>query len=109
MQVIEYDLLQLLVHLLLLTQNDVALALDSRSIELGVLQDVADDVDSLRDVLPEALRVVHSLFPGRVGVQVSADILNFKLQGVLCATSGTLEGHVLQEMRRSAGRVGFGP
>jgi hypothetical protein len=62
------DLLILLVDLLLLTHDNVAFALDSRTFELGVLQDVRDDVDGLGDVLAEALRVVDRLLARGVGV-----------------------------------------
>ena len=61
MEMVKQDLLMLLVHLLLLAQNDIAFALDGAAFELRVLEDVGDDVDGLRDVLAEALGVVDSL------------------------------------------------
>ena len=56
------DFLVLLVDLLLLTHDDVALALDSGAFELRVLEDIRDNVDGVRDVFTEALGVVYGLF-----------------------------------------------
>lgn len=95
---VENDLLSLLVNLLLLPQDNVPLPLNSSRLELGVLENVADDVHGGRDVLPEALGVVHGLLARGVGVEVSANVLDFELEGVLCSLRGTLEGHVFQEM-----------
>jgi len=51
--VVEDDLLELLVNLLLLAKDDVALALDGLGLELGVLENVGKDVDSVGDVRVE--------------------------------------------------------
>jgi hypothetical protein len=61
-QVVEDDLLELLVDLLLLAEDDVALALDGGVLELGVLEDVGEDVDGGGDVVVEGLCVVDGVF-----------------------------------------------
>ena len=60
-QVVEDTLLELLVDLLLLAENDVALALDGRGLELGVLEDIGEDVDGGGDVVVEGLGVVDGV------------------------------------------------
>jgi hypothetical protein len=60
-EVVKDNLLGLLVHLLLFTDDDVALPLDRTGLELRVLQNIADDVDGLADVLLERLGIVHRL------------------------------------------------
>ena len=107
-QVVENNLLELLVDLLLLAKDDVALALDGRRLELGILEDVGEDVDSGGDVVVEGLGVVDGvlalqihqcrpvLYPivagtyRSVGVQVSAHVLNLELQLLLGALLGAL-------------------
>ena len=49
-QMVKDDLVQLLLNLLGLPENDVALALDSRGLELGVLEDIGENVDALGDI-----------------------------------------------------------
>jgi hypothetical protein len=61
-EVVEDDFLELLVNLLLLAKYDVPLALDGRGLELGVLQNVGEDVDRLRHVTVEGLGVVDGVF-----------------------------------------------
>lgn len=108
-EVVEDDLLELLVDLLLLAEDYVALALDGGGLELGVLEDVGDDVDGGGDVLAEALGVVDGLLARGVGVEVRANILDFELERVLCAPAGALEGHVLQEVGGPVRLVRLGP
>lgn len=88
-KVVKDDLLVLLVNLLLLPQDDVPLALNGRSLELRVLQNVRDDVNSLVDVLAERLGVVDGLLARRVGVEVGAQVLDLELEGVLRAAAST--------------------
>jgi len=107
--VVENNLFQLLVNLLLLPQYNVPLPFNGRRVKLGVLKDIADNVDSLGDVLLEALGVVDGLFPRCVSVKVGTNVFNLKLQSVLGATASTLEGHVLEEMSGSVGSIGFRP
>jgi hypothetical protein len=56
--VVKDDLLDLLLHLVGLAKDHVALALDRRLLELGVLQDVGEDVDAAGDVRVERFGVV---------------------------------------------------
>jgi hypothetical protein len=108
-QVVEDDLLELLVDLLLLTENDIALALDGLALELRVLQDIGENVDGGGDIVVEGLGVVDgvlalslalitgihtfrssaSTYRG-VGVQVAAHVLNLELELLLGAPLGAL-------------------
>lgn len=87
-EVVKDNLLLELVDLLLLTEDDITLALNSGGLELGVLEDVRDDVDSLVNVLAEGLGVVDSLLAGGVGVEVGAEVLDLELEGVLGSLVG---------------------
>lgn len=60
-QVVEDNLLKLLVNLLLLAQDDIALTLNSTGFELGVLEDIGENVDGLGDVSVEGLGVVNGV------------------------------------------------
>lgn len=104
-KMVEHDFLVLLVDLLLLTQNDIAFALDGATFELGVLEDVGDNVDGLRDVLAEALGVVDRLLARSVRIEVSPKILHLELEGVLGAAASTLESHMLEEVGRAVRRI----
>lgn len=106
---IEDDLLQLLVHFLLLPEDHITLSLDRRSLELRVLKDVTDDVHRSSHILLERLRVVHRLLPRRICVQMCTEVLHFKFESMLRPTVGALEGHVFQEMRRAVCRVRLCP
>lgn len=108
MQVIKYDFLILLVNLFLLPQDDIPFPLNGRRLELRVLQNVRDDVYCLVDVLAERLGVVDGLLSRGVGVEVSSQVLDFELEGMLRSSSGTLEGHVFEEVGGSIGPLGFG-
>ena len=61
-QVVEDNLLELLVNLLLLAQDHIALTLNGASLELGVLEDIGQDVDGLGDIVVESLGVVDGVF-----------------------------------------------
>lgn len=61
-QVIEDNLLELLVNLLLLTQDHVPLPLDSSGLQLGVLENVGEDIDGLGDIGVEGLGEIDSVF-----------------------------------------------
>lgn len=60
-EVVEDDLLNLLLDLLGLAEDDVALALDGALLELGVLEDVGEDVDALRNVGVDGLGEVDGV------------------------------------------------
>ncbi len=102
---VEHNLLVLFVDLLLLTEDDVALAFDGAAFKLRVLEDVRDDVDSLRDVLAEALGIVNGLLARGVRVEMSTEVLDFKFECMLGTTAGALESHMFEEVSSAAGRV----
>lgn len=60
-EVVEDDLLDLLLDLLGLAEDDVALALDGALLELGVLEDVGEDVDALGHVRVDGLGEVDGV------------------------------------------------
>lgn len=60
-QVVKDNLLNLLLNLLRLSENDVALALDGRRLELGVLQDIGQNIDGLGDIRVEGLGEVDGV------------------------------------------------
>jgi hypothetical protein len=60
-KVVEDNLLELLVDLLLLANDNLTLALDRGLLQLGVLENVGDDLDGLSDVILERLGVVDGL------------------------------------------------
>lgn len=59
---VEDDFLELLVNLLLFAENDITLALDGLGLELGVLEDIGENVDGCGDVVVESLGVVDGVF-----------------------------------------------
>lgn len=60
-QVVENNLLELLVNLLLLAEDDITLTLNGRGLELGVLENIGQDVDGVRDIGVEGLGVVDGV------------------------------------------------
>ena len=106
---IENDLLQLFVNLLLLPQNNISFSFNGRCVKLGVLKNITDYVDGLGNIILEAFGIVDSLFSRCVSVEMSTHVFNLELQSVLGATTGTLEGHVLEEMSRSVGSISLRP
>lgn len=104
---VEDDLLELLVHLFLFAEDDITLALDGLGLELGVLEDIGENVDGGGDVVVEGLGVVDGVLalfwsvsgPGNyslrmtyrgVGVEVAAHVFYLELQLLLCALLGSL-------------------
>jgi hypothetical protein len=61
-KVIEDNLLELFVNLLLLAEDHIALTLDGTGLELGVLEDIGENVNGLGDIVVEGLGVVDSVF-----------------------------------------------
>lgn len=108
MEVVKDDLLVLFVNLLLFTHYDVALAFDGVAFELRVLENVRDDVDSLGDILAEALGVVDGLLARGVCIEVSAEVLHFEFECMLGSTTGTLEGHMFEEVGGAVVRLRLG-
>lgn len=94
-QVVKDNLLILLLDLFLLPKDDIALPLNRRLFELGVLENVGEDVDCLGHVLVKGLGVVDGLLAGSVGVEVGAEVFDFELELGLRSGLGSLEGKVL--------------
>src|SRR5438034_1706767 len=63
MEVVKYNFLQLLIYLFLLSQDYISLSLDGGWFQLGVLENIGQNVDGLRDIRVERFRVIHSIFP----------------------------------------------
>jgi hypothetical protein len=104
MKMIKDDLFKLLVNLLLLSKNDITLSLNGWRLEFRILKNVGNDINGNRNILSEALCIVHCLLARSVCIQMCAKILNLELQCMLVATTGALEGHMLEEM---GGSIGF--
>lgn len=94
-QVVKDNLLILLLNLFLLPKNDIALPLDRRLFELGVLENVGENVDGLGHVLVERLGVVDGLLAGSVGVEVGAEVFDLELELGLRSRLGSLERKML--------------
>jgi hypothetical protein len=91
-QVVENHLLNLLLDFLRLAKDDIALALNGRLLELGVLQDIGQDVDALRNVGVEGLGEVNCVLALSVGLVARRSGFSLKVYM-----------HV-QKCRRSGGR-----
>lgn len=101
-QVVKDNLLILLLDLFLLPKNDIALPLNRRLFELGVLENVGENVDRLGHVLVERLGVVDGLLAGSVGVEVGAEVFDLELELGLRSRLGSLERKVLFRVRPSS-------
>ena len=106
---IEDDLFCLFIDLLLLPENDITFPLDSRRLELRVLQNVADDVHGGGHILAEALGIVHRLLAGGVRVEMRSEVLNLELERMLTPSTRSLERHMLQKVGRPVRCVRLGP
>ena len=62
MEVIEHDLLKLLVNLLLFTEDHISLAFNGSGFQLGVLENIGEDINGLGDVGVEGLGIVDGVF-----------------------------------------------
>jgi hypothetical protein len=60
-EVVEDNLLELLINLLLLAQDHITLTLNGSGLELGVLEDIGENVDGLGNIVVEGLGVVDSV------------------------------------------------
>jgi len=60
-KVVKDNLLELLVNLLLLAQDHIALTLDGGGLQLGVLEDIGEDVDGLGNIVVEGLGIVDGV------------------------------------------------
>jgi hypothetical protein len=106
-EVIENNLLDLLLNLLGLSEDNVALTLDGGLLELGVLENIGENVDTLRNIRVESLGEVDGVFAlgvvlvsfnvvslhptdRSVGVQVTTHVLDLQLQLLLSSLGGAL-------------------
>jgi hypothetical protein len=60
-KVVKDDLLHLLIDLLLLPEDDITLAFHSGLFQLGVLENIGEDVDGLGNIRVEGLGVVDGV------------------------------------------------
>lgn len=60
-EVVEDNLLELLINLLLLAQDHITLTFNGSGLELGVLEDIGENVDGLGNIVVEGLGVVDSV------------------------------------------------
>jgi hypothetical protein len=68
MKVIEHDLFKLLVDLLLLSEDDITFPLNSCRLQFRILQNVGNDINGDRNILSEALCIVHGLLARSVRI-----------------------------------------
>jgi len=106
-QVIKYDLFQLLVYLLLLPQDNVTFFLYRRRFELRILQDITDDVYRNWNVFAETFRIINRLFAGCVRVQMSTQVLDLNFQFMLASSASPFKCHMLQKVGCPVRVVGF--
>mmetsp|Transcript_25765 Transcript_25765/g.41292 ORF Transcript_25765/g.41292 Transcript_25765/m.41292 type:complete len:301 (-) Transcript_25765:100-1002(-) len=100
-QAVKDDLLYGLLDLLHFTQDDATLEVQMRLIQGGVLEDVSQDVNTLLEIIFEALGIVDRLLSRCVRIQVSTHVLDFLLQLDSVSPLGPLEGHVFQKVSRA--------
>lgn len=107
LQVIEDDIVRRIARLSQLLQHDLALALQLALLEARVGEDVADDVEGQRHILFQDAGMESGLLAAGIGIEYTAH--RFDLFGDVAgaAGGGTLEGHMLQEMRDAHLRRGF--
>ncbi len=81
-----------------LLQDDVFFAPQFFLVERRFRQDVGENIDRERHMVPEHAGIIGGGFRGCRGVEFAADIFDF-LGDVACAAAGgALEGHVLEEV-----------
>jgi hypothetical protein len=61
-KMVENNLLELLLDLLGLPQNHITLALNGGLLELGVLENIGENIDTLRRILVQGLGEVDGVF-----------------------------------------------
>lgn len=100
-QVVKDNLLVLLVDLLELSGDDLSFSVNGRLGQLGVLQNVGQNLHRLGHVVLERLGVVDGGLSRGVGVEVAAHVLNVELELVLGSLVGALEGQMLEKVSGS--------
>ena len=82
-------------------QNDSPLPLNLLLSKGAVSQNVRQDLHGTLHISRQALGIEHSLLSAGVGIQMSSHGLNLQLQTCLGSLSGSLEGHMFQEVSNS--------
>ncbi len=84
-----------------LLQDHMLLAFQFLRIELGILQDVGENIDGQRHVVAQHPCIVGGCLDAGGGVDLTADILDFRgnLEGA--SPPGTLERHVFEQVGHS--------
>lgn len=78
-------------------------------LELGVLQDIGQDIKRPGHVLPHDPCVVRGLLPRGVRVQMSTHVLDLLLQCPCSPLLRALEYHVLEKVRGAVGLLSLEP
>ena len=81
--------------------DDVQLLFQLRFGQRGVLHDVAQNIHRYARASVGDINVIHSTIKGGVGVHVAAGLLHFLINAPQPAGFGSLEKHVLQDVRQS--------
>jgi hypothetical protein len=103
------NLFELFVYLFLFTQNHIALTLDGRFFQVGILENIGKDLDGFADIFLERFRIVDCILTllktdplaavvtevyrethRCVSIQMPAHVLNLKLQLILSPGLGSL-------------------
>ena len=88
-KVVENNLLELLVNLLRLAEDNVALALNSALVELGVLENVGENVDGRWNISVEGLGVVNGGL-ALYGISECCDVYSAVFDVRMCMRSSVL-------------------
>mmetsp|Transcript_26851 Transcript_26851/g.37472 ORF Transcript_26851/g.37472 Transcript_26851/m.37472 type:complete len:240 (+) Transcript_26851:802-1521(+) len=104
---VKYNLFDLSLDLLHLSENRALLSINVFWIKVRVLENICKDLESLPSILLEDTRKEHGLLPGGVSVQVATHVLNLHFQLALGAVLGSLKEHVLEEVRNAVVFLSF--
>ena len=89
------------------TQDNLLLAGKLLGIESRVLQDVRQNVEREILILSQHLGVVGRRLPAGVGIKLAANGFNLLSDGLCGPPHGTLEGHMLQNVRNPVQAFGL--
>ena len=106
-EAVEHDVVGRVVRGADLLQDHMLLAFELVGVELGLRQYVGQDVDGQRHVVAEHAGVERGRLDAGGGVDLAADILDFRGDFPGAAPCGSLERHMLQQMRDAVLVVGF--
>ena len=106
-EAVEHDVVRRVVRGADLLQDHMLLALELGVVEFRFGQDVGQDVDGKRHVVAEHAGVERRRLDAGGGVDLAADILDFRGDLPGAAPLGSLERHVLEQMRDAVLVVGF--